>query len=138
MKMKMKMNVLFTLVMLLWGPTVNPAEIDPNLEGEATKILTCTMPIARTDGTLLAVDEIAEIQFYVSVDTEPLVWEPAGDSQVLCAVEIDFTDVPDGLYYYTADALDTEGRRSVKSPTPMDMMVKRLANPAPPSDLGWQ
>ncbi len=107
--------------------------IDPNQV--QTKVLTCNMPVERTDGTALAVDEIAQVRFYVSQDQT--TWTPAGTNTV-CQQNYDLTEVPDGTYWYTADVVDTEGRESIKSLEVAELIVKRIASPAAPSGLGWQ
>ena len=105
--------------------------VDPTIE--PTKVLTCDMPIERTDGTPLALDEIAEIRFFVSTDNS--TWEPAGANTV-CTQTYDLTNVPDGLYYYTAQAVDTDARASAYADS-TSLLVKRLAAPAPPMNLGF-
>ena len=102
------------------------------------KIFTCTLPDTRTDGIALPPEQIAEVRFYVSSDAqEPRTWQQTGTSG-LCTIAYTLSDVADGVYFYTADVVDTEGRESIKAPDILELEVKRQANPAPPSNLGWQ
>jgi len=125
--------LLFLLVALLDCRVALAVEVDPNLQD--SKTFTCTLPVSRTDGTALAVDEIAEVRFYESEDQT--VWTQVGTNTV-CLQVYSLTDIPDGTYYYTADVVDTDGRESIKSPEVAVLTVKRLASPAPPSAVGWQ
>ena len=125
--------LLFLLIALLDCRVALAVEVDPNLQG--SKTFTCTLPVSRTDGTALAVDEIAEVRFYESEDQT--VWTQVGTNTV-CLQVYSLTDIPDGTYYYTADVVDTDGRESIKSPEVAVLTVKRLASPAPPSAVGWQ
>jgi len=117
---------------VMWSAIILAETIDPSIT--PTKTLNCDMPVERTDGTPLALNEIAQIRFYVS--TDQATWQQAGTNTV-CLQVYDLSDVADGTYWYTADAVDTEGRESIKSPQAAELIVKRLSPPASPTGLGW-
>ena len=129
----MKIQFWACVLLALFVTSVAAEEIDPTIT--PSKTLTCTLPVERTDGTPLAVDEIAQVRFYVSQDGS--TWTQNGTNTV-CLQVYDLTNVADGQYYYTADVVDTEGRESEKSPQVADLLVKRIAPPASPSGVGWQ
>ena len=111
--------------------------VDPNLTPQ--KILTCDYPVTRTDGTPLAVDEIATINFFVSQDVGvDKTWTPAGSNDTACRQVYDLTAVPDGQYYYSASALDTGGRESVVSPNYVPLVLQRIAPPETVQGLRWE
>ena len=117
---------------IMWSAILCAETIDPTIT--PTKTLTCDMPVERTDGTPLALNEIAQVRFYVSTDRT--TWQQAG-SNTVCLQSYDLSGVADGTYWYTADAVDTEGRESIKSPQAAELIVKRLSAPAPPLNFGW-
>ncbi len=104
--------------------------IDPNLT--PTRTFICDAPIARTDGTPLAIDELAEIKMHVSTDGNTFTEILAGISPGDCKAVVDYTQVTDGDYIYALTAIDTGGRTSTNSQT-VTVTVKRLAPPSPPS-----
>jgi len=122
----------FILSSVMWPALLFAETIDPSIT--PTKTLTCDMPVERTDGTPLAISEIAQIRFYVSTDQS--TWQQAGTNTV-CLQVYDLSGVADGTYWYTADAVDSEGRESIKNPQAAELIVKRLSPPASPSNLGW-
>jgi len=117
---------------IFWSAVLFAETIDPTIT--PTKTLTCDMPVERTDGTPLAIDEIAQVRFYVSIDQT--TWQQAGTNTV-CLQVYDLSGVSDGTYWYTVDAVDTDGRESIKSPQAAELIVKRLSPPASPTGLGW-
>jgi len=119
------------VVIALWAVTAQA--VDPTIT--STKVITCDMPVERTDGTPLELNEIAQVRFYVSTDRE--TWTQAGTNTV-CTKSYDLIGVADGTYWYTADVIDTDGRESIKAPMAAELIVKRISQPAPPSGLGWQ
>ncbi len=110
--------------------TVHAEVIDPNIT--PTKTFTCTAPIARTDGTPLAINELAEIRLHVSTDGNTFTEILAGISPGICTATVDYSQVTDGDYIYALTAIDTGGRTSGNSQT-VTVTVKRLAPPSPPS-----
>jgi hypothetical protein len=119
----------FAVFLLLFSQAV--LAIDPTIE--PTKTLTCDMPVERSDGTPLAVDEIAEIRFFVSQDLA--TWTPAG-TNTACNQVYNLTSMPDGVYHYAAQTVDTDGRESLYSDS-VTLEVKRLAAPAAPIGLSF-
>jgi hypothetical protein len=111
--------------------------VDPNLT--PSKTLTCDYPVTRTDGTPLALDEIATVQFYVSQDeTGTKTWTPAGSNDTECKQVYDLTAIPDGQYYYSASAVDTGGRESVVAPGYSPLVLQRIAPPETVTGLRWE
>lgn len=123
--------MLFTLSAFAEGPVVDPT-ITP------TWTVTCNYPIEREDGTALAINEIARVEFKVSQDKT--TWQPAGQNNAECKQIYDLTNVPDGQYYYTPLTVDTNGRQSVLAydADPLEvsaLVVKRIANPNHPTGV---
>lgn len=111
--------------------------VDPRITGQGQAIISCDIPIARTNGDLLDINEIATIDFLVSQDK--VNWQPAGSSSV-CSMTYDLTSIPDGQYYYTTSATDTGGRTSALSieENPSEYaawVVKRVGNPNSPTGI---
>ena len=112
--------------------------LDPSLAGQTQFTIRCNDPIARTDGTPLAVGEIAERVFWVSTDKQN--WTEAGRNNAACQQVYDATQIADGTYYYTVSAIDTDGRQSIRAidGNPNEVItavVKRLPPPAAPAGL---
>jgi len=124
--------ILTILSTAFWATVALAETIDPNIT--PTKVLTCDMPVEREDGTALAIDEIAQVQFFVSPDQT--TWTQAGTNTV-CSQSYDLSNVQDGTYFYTASVTDLAGRQSILAPQAAELIVKRIASPAPPSNLGW-
>jgi len=127
--------LLFLLFLIVQGVIYNSARaetIDPTIT--PSKTLICEMPTDREDGTPLPLGEIAEIRFYVSMNQTR--WDDAG-TNTICLQVYDLSGVADGIYYYKASAVDTDGRESIKTPEVVTLEVKRLSPPAPPSSIGW-
>lgn len=123
------------LLLLLLPAATFGIDVDPTLD--PIKTLTCTMPSEREDGTPLAVDEIAEIRFFVASDQDGFAtWTPAG-TNTSCSQVYDLSRVADGAYRYTGTAVDTDGRESIKSPDLAEITVKRVALPAHPTNFGF-
>ncbi len=128
---------IFVAVVLLSGSSVianDLGEIDPSL-GVFTKIaLTCKYPIKRTDGTSLAINEIAKVNFYVEKNGVG-GYVPAGSNDAECKQVYDLTIIADGSYVYTVTAVDTDGRESAHSAAVVSMVVKRLPPTQAPKNL---
>ena len=118
--------LLIPSMVLAEGTLVDPAQTP-------TWTITCTDPIEREDGTPLAVGEIATRNFFVSPDQ--VSWTPAGSNTTECKQVYDLSAVADGQYYYTATAVDIDGRESVYSPDIAALEVKRIQPPRPPTGL---
>lgn len=107
------------------GPVVDPA-LTPS------KTLVCDMPVTRADGSPLAVGDIASINFLRSGDGA--TWAPDGSTNE-CRLVLDLSAMPEGQYYYTATATDTEGRESGRSNV-VPFALARIPPPSPPANLG--
>lgn len=103
--------------------------IDPTIHPSAT--ITCNLPVTREDGTPLAVDEIALIRFVQSGDGQ--TWAQAG-TNTECSLVLDLTSMPEGQYYYSATAVDTDGRESQRA-TAHPFVLRRIQSPTPPTGL---
>lgn len=104
--------------------------VDPTIT--PTYTITCEYPIEREDGTPLAINEIAKVNFFVSQDK--VTWTPAGSNTSACRQVYDLSSIPDGQYYYTGTTVDTEARESIKGsdaipPLFAAIVVKRIAKP---------
>lgn len=104
----------------VYDPTINP-----------TATLVCTLPVTREDGSPLAVDEIALIRFVQSGDGQ--TWAQAG-TNTECSLVLDLTSMPEGQYYYSATAVDTDGRESQRA-TAHPFVLRRIQPPTPPTGL---
>ena len=78
----MKIQFWACVLLALFVTSVAAEEIDPTIT--PSKTLTCTLPVERTDGTPLAVDEIAQVRFYVSQDGS--TWTQNGTNTVCLQV----------------------------------------------------
>lgn len=109
--------------------------VDPTITPTLT--ITCIDPVEREDGTPLAIGEIATRNFFVSATAPGAAknWTPAGSNNTACRQVYDLGAVIDGQYYYTATAVDTDGRESAFAPGVVALEVKRLAPPKPPNGL---
>jgi len=89
------------------GPVFDPTT-------RPTITVVCDRPVAREDGTPLAVGDIARIDFYSSGNGT--TWVPAGTSAATaCRLTLDAASMDNGQYYYLARAVDTGGRSSADS-----------------------
>ena len=131
-------NILFAIIMIAaafafhkmaFAVTLN---IDPSLPEQQQLTIGCQYPIEREDGTPLALNEIAQINFYVTKDG---VRTAAGSNSTACSQTYDLSNVPDATYLYSVTALDTDGRESVDSPEVVTAIVKRLASPKSPTGI---
>jgi len=95
-----------------------------------------TPPTDRTDGTPLALTEIAHYNFYMSFDSGPVVL--IGATQIQNG---EFTDVIDvdaqtpGTYALSYSTVDTDGREGPLSPPLTIEILAPLAPPSPPSGI---
>lgn len=96
--------------------------------------LVCDMPVTREDGTVLAIDEIARVDFLASSDG--VTWTAAG-SEAQCRTSLDFSAMSDGQYYYAVAAVDTEGRVSERADS-VPFVLKRVRPPSSPTNLRLQ
>jgi hypothetical protein len=110
--------------------TVN---FDPTLEGQKTFTLVCTHPIERENGDVLAIDEIADIQFFVVKDGVRTLADT--DNTNVCKQSYDLTNVADGEYLYLMQTRDTDGRNSVDSLDTFTAIVKRQGDPKAPTGM---
>jgi hypothetical protein len=137
----------FLVGLLLLTPFSVLAEgqiVDP--DKTPTWTITCEYPVEREDGTPLAINEIAKVEFYVSPDKSD--WISAGENTTACRQVYNLTDVADGQYYYTVTATDTEGRASLFSinspdaniddPGYVALVVKRVKPPKPAMGLSGE
>ena len=122
------------LLLLSFNVFANELTFDPNIAGQTTLTITCNYPIEREDGTALAINEIAKVNFFVEKDGVG-GYLPAGENTTACKQVYDLSPVPDGVYVYVVTAVDTEGRESQHSLTNVTAMVKRLANPNAPASV---
>ena len=123
--------VVGTAVLLLAGELrAEGLVIDPAIT--PSKTLVCDMPVTRTDGSPLAQGDIAAINFLRSGDGA--TWTPDGAANE-CRLVLDLSAMPEGQYYYTATATDTEGRESGRSNV-VPFVLARIPPPSPPANLG--
>lgn len=128
----MKKLILAILLFPLVALAVDLGIIDPTIEGSKTLLLTCKKPLRYTDNTDIAVDEVVNIQWKVSVDGGVEV--DAGDKTIECKQIIDLTQVADGDYVYRATAW-ARGKESELSADFVRATVKRLPNSNPPTGI---
>lgn len=112
----------------------NAVTLDPTQAGQTTLTVTCTYPIEREDGTPLALNEIAQVNFFVEKNGAG-GFVPAGQNTTACRQVYDMSLVPDGVYVYVVTTTDTDGRESLYSPTNVTATVKRIANPKAPTGV---
>lgn len=112
---------------LLATPVLADITVDPNIT--PTAVLSCTLPIEREDGTALAINEIATINFYAGTTVGDYT-DTIG--MLSCSMSIDVTALTDAPYYYVVTAVDTDGRESVHSPM-YTLTVKRVKPPRAPT-----
>jgi len=125
-------TLISVLMMLSFNAAAEGPVVDPTIT--PTMTLTCNYPIEREDGTPLAVDEIAKVNFFVSTSLTTPNWQPAGSNDTECKQVYDLSNVPDNQYYYTGTTVDTDVRESIYGadavpPEYFALVVKRLANP---------
>ncbi len=119
-----------------FSANVSAVVVDPAITPSAT--IVCAYPIAREDGTPIAISEIATIMFYVGRLTGDYQDQVASAVPIPgCKLAIDVTKVLDGDYFYVMTAIDTDGRESSYS-SEITLTVKRIAKPNPPTGLVWQ
>ena len=111
----------------------NSLTFDPTVTGQTTLTITCDYPIEREDGTALAINEIAKVNFFVEKNGVG-GYLPAGENTIACRQVYDLSQVLDGVYVYVATVTDTDGRESLYS-TNVTAMVKRLSNPNAPGGV---
>ena len=129
------MKYLILLLTLLITSQANAITIDPTIPGQTTLTITCTYPIAREDGTLLTIGEIAKVNFFVKKSGGDGGFIPAGENTTACKQIYDMTLVADGTYIYEVATVDTDGRESVLSNEMFTAIVKRLPNPNTPTGV---
>lgn len=130
------MKHLIPLLFLLFSTTAlaNSVLLDPSIEGQKTLTITCEYPIEREDGTALAINEIAKVNFFVEKDGVG-GYLPAGENTTACKQVYDMSQVPDGVYVYVVTAVDLQLRESQYSPTNVTATVKRVALPNAPGGV---
>ena len=133
------MKNLLALTLTIWlsvfiaaTAQANNVTLDPSISGQTTLTITCDYPIEREDGTSLAINEIARVQFYVEKDG---AFAQAGQNTTACRQVYDMSAIPDGVYVYSVTAIDTEGRESAQSIEVVTALVKRLALPRSPAGV---
>jgi len=102
--------IIVILVMVI--PQMVSAEgevIDPALKPLYS--ITCIDPVAREDSTPLALGDIANRKFWLSIDK--LNWQLAGENKAVCGYTYDMSQKADGQYYLTATTVDSDGRESI-------------------------
>ena len=109
-----------------------PIVVDPSSDLKKLTI-TCTDPIEREDGTPLAVGEIDYRRWLMG--TAPGEYQNNIAETGQCSLLVDYTDVPDGSYYYVITVVDTDGRESRYS-NEYTVVVKRIADPRPATIVG--
>lgn len=124
----------FLLLFMAFQATANNVTLDPTISTQDRLTVTCEYPIEREDGTPLAVNEIAQVNFFVEKDGVG-GYVPAGENTTACRQVYDMTSVPDGVYVYAVTAVDTEGRESLYSSEVVTATVKRLPNPSTPTGV---
>ena len=122
------------LLLLSFNAFANSLTFDPTIPGQTTLTITCEYPIAREDGTALAINEIAKVNFFVEKNGVG-GYLPAGENMTACKQVYDLSQVPDGVYVYAVTAVDTDGRESQFSATNVNATVKRLANLNAPASV---
>ena len=126
------MKYLFLIPLLIsFDAFANSLNFDPTIPGQTTLTVTCEYPVAREDGTALAVNEIARVNFFVEKNGVG-GYLPAGENTTACKQVYDLSQVPDGVYVYVVTTVDTDGRESRYSAINVTALVKRLANPNAP------
>jgi hypothetical protein len=124
--------ILFTSFAFYKAAFAVTLNIDPSLPEQQQLTIECVYPIARTDGTALALNEIAQVNFYVTKDGARTA---AGSNNTACRQVYDMSNVSDATYIYSVTALDTDNRESIDSPEVVTAIVKRLTNPNSPKGL---
>lgn len=122
------------LLFIIYMGNANAASFSIDPDTKSTGTITCVDPISREDGTPLAIDEIATRRWYVG--TSPGNYTDTAADTSTCSVVIDYSAIPDGMYYYVATVIDTDGRESMYSEE-IDVTVKRVAKPNPPTGLSF-
>jgi len=120
----------FISSMASFAVKANEVNIDPTVQGQTTLTVTCEYPIEREDGTPLALNEIAKVNFFVVKDG---LRTAAGSNDTECKQVYDMAVVPDGVYLYVVQTEDTGGRTSSDSDDFVIATVKRLPNPRSPT-----
>ena len=121
------LNKLLLALALLPSLALADMTVDPVIT--PTAILSCQLPVEREDGTPLAVNEIATINFYAGTTIGDYT-DTIGMTS--CSMSIDITKLVDAPYYYVVTAVDTDGRESMYSPM-YTLTVKRVKPPSAPS-----
>lgn len=130
-------TILIPLLLLLiasFNVLANDVAIDPTQPGETALTVTCDYPIEREDGTPLAINEIAQVSFFVEKNGAG-GYVPAGQNTSACRQVYDMSQVVDGVYVYVVTTTDTDGRESRYSATNVIATVKRVANPNSPAGM---
>lgn len=136
MKIKISViqSILFALTLFIGFVSIKAAiaqtvNIDPTIPGQQTLTIMCEYPVEREDGTPLAINEITQINFWVTKNGSRTA---AGTNTIACQQVYDMTQVLDGSYLYTASTLDTDGRESVDTVVGVTVIIKRIAPPKSP------
>ena len=135
---------LVALVGLFWSVNVEAEGAVYNVIQTPEKTWTCTLPTARTDGTPVAPEELASVEYYVvsapapdGAVLSPSVVQVLDDARPACSQVIDFLTLPLGQNYIFARVTDTEGRQSGNSALIPFVLIRELAPPNAPTGGGF-
>lgn len=110
-----------------------------NVVHTPNKVITCVLPVARTDGVALGPEELASVEYYIGGDLNtapaaPTIVKTLDPSAPSCEQEIDFTALALGQHYLWASVTDDGGRQSARStPVPFEL-IRVVAPPNAPTD----
>jgi len=130
----MKKLPLLLLLFLSFNVAANELTFDPTLPGEKTLTITCDFALTRTDGSTIAIGDIAKASYYVDKGDGSGFINTNADTPV-CKQTFDMTTVPDGVYVYKVTETDTDGRESALSAGLVKATVKRVKNPNSPTGV---
>ncbi len=132
--MKAFFSLLIFAITTSYAVAGNLGSIDPTLPGQSTLTISCSYPVEREDGTVLAINEIAKVSFFVEKDGIG-GFLPAGENTTECKQVYDLSQVADGDYAYAVTATDTNDRVSVLSTERLTLTLKRITSPKTPTGL---
>jgi hypothetical protein len=125
--------VLFAMVISTSANSVDVAKtIDPSLQ--PTYKIQCDYPLTRTDGSPIALGEIAKVEFYRSTTGAPtpvLIGENTGE----CSFVENVSALAEDMWIYQATATDIDSRESTLSVDRLLLTVELIAAPSAPGGL---
>lgn len=131
-----------SVVLLIMAQTADAAGTVYNTVQTSSKVWTCTLPTARTDGMALEPGDLATVEYYTAQDPTtspaPIMVKALDPVTPDCAQVIDFTSLPLGQNYLWATVTDTVGNQSGVSTPPVPFELTRVwAPPNAPTGGGF-